>query len=114
MAARALSKGSEGPRHNSRERQPDNAVAPPPADGPVPTTTPRYEVQVVAAASRQQGRALVERLAAAGHPAYVATAIVKNVEVFRVRVGPFDTLSEAKEVSRQLRRNGYDGAWIVR
>jgi cell division protein FtsN len=44
----------------------------------------------------------------------VATAIVKNVEVFRVRVGPFDTLSEAKEVSRQLRRNGYDGAWIVR
>jgi cell division septation protein DedD len=84
---------------------------------PTPLTStgePRYDVQVAAADTVEHGRALVERLVAAGHPSYVSTAIVSNVEVFRVRVGPFKTLDEAKEVSRQLQRSGYAGAWIVR
>jgi cell division septation protein DedD len=102
-------------RDSQSGRQRDRASAPPAAErrGP-PTDKPQYNVQVVAAATPQQGRLFVDRLAAAGHAASMAAARVNDVEVFRVRVGPFDTLSQAERVSRQLRRNGYGGAWVVR
>jgi cell division protein FtsN len=41
-------------------------------------------------------------------------AIVGNGEVFRVRVGPFDTLPAAEEMATRLRSDGYGGAWIAR
>jgi cell division septation protein DedD len=102
---------ADGSRDSVSSRSAATPVGP---AAPAPTTEPQYNIQVAAAVSLQEGRVLVERLAAAGYPAYVVTAVVSNVEVFRVRVGPFDTLEETKPVSRQLQRNGYAGAWIVR
>ena len=41
-------------------------------------------------------------------------AVVGTKEVFRVRVGPFETLPEAEKIAAQLRSAGYAGAWIAR
>ncbi len=76
-------------------------------------TEPGYKIQVAAAQSLQEGRVFLERLASAGYPAYLSRAIVSNTEVFRVRVGPFDALSVARQIASQLQRDGYNGAWIA-
>ena len=73
-----------------------------------------YRIQVTAADTDQQGRAMVARLASAGFPAYTTRAVVGTKEVFRVRVGPFETLPEAEKIAAQLRSAGYAGAWIAR
>ena len=73
-----------------------------------------YRIQVAAAASLEEGRTLLERLASAGYPAYLSRAVVNNTEVFRVRVGPFDDLPAAEEIASQLKRDGFNGAWIAR
>jgi cell division septation protein DedD len=84
----------------------------PPAPPP-PAIEPGYHVQVAAANTLQEGRAIVDRLLAAGHRAYLFPTVVGDVEVFRVRVGPFDTLAAAQESSAQLKRDGHTGAWIA-
>jgi cell division septation protein DedD len=108
-------------------------MAPVIVDAPLPVTTPAptpepagpsavapavdepgYKIQVAAANTLQEGRALVDRLTSAGYPAYLSRATVSDVEVFRVRIGPFDTLPAAEGIASQLRRDGYDGAWIAR
>jgi cell division septation protein DedD len=73
-----------------------------------------YRIQIAAADSEQQGRAMVAELAAAGYPVYTTHAVVGNKNVFRVRVGPFDTLPAAEEMAARLRSAGYAGVWIAR
>jgi cell division septation protein DedD len=107
---------------------------PAPADVPVPAAAPTttevdrqpvaaatspivetgYRIQVTAAESEPQGRALVERLVSLGHSAYMVQARVGDRDVFRVRVGPFDTLPAAQETATQLKSAGYGGVWIAR
>jgi hypothetical protein len=84
------------------------------SDAPSSITEPGYKIQVAAAENLQEGRVFLERLASAGYPAYLSRAIVSDIEMFRVRVGPFDTLSLAREIASQLQRDGYNGAWIAR
>jgi hypothetical protein len=84
------------------------------SDAPASIIEPGYKVQVAAPASLQEGRVFLERLASAGYPAYLSRAIVSDIEVFRVRVGPFDTRLAAEEITSQLQREGYYGAWIAR
>jgi cell division septation protein DedD len=73
-----------------------------------------YRIQVTAADSDQQGRAMVAKLTSAGYPAYTTRAVVGTREVFRVRVGPFETLPEAEKVAARLRSAGHAGVWIAR
>lgn len=115
---------SAGGRRHQGHSQPNSAPAPAPeaplvehrsrSDAPPSIPEPGYKIQVAAAPSLQEGRLVVERLASAGYPAYLARAIVSNIEVFRVRIGPFDTLAAAEEIASQLQRDGYNGAWIAR
>ena len=62
-----------------------------------------YRIQVKAAESAREGREVVARLASQGYPAYMTRAVVGNSDVFRVRIGPFDTLTAAEETASQLR-----------
>lgn len=73
-----------------------------------------YRIQVMAAETIAEGHAVVAGLASQGYPAYLTRAVVGNKDVFRVRIGPFDTLSAAEEIANQLRAAGYGGAWITR
>ena len=89
--------------------------APSPAPHPAPAIVETgYRIQVTAAETEQQGVALVTRLKSQGYPAYLMQAVVANRDVFRVRVGPFETLPAAQEVAARLKSAGYSGAWIAR
>ncbi len=70
-------------------------------------------MQVAARSSLQEARELLEQVASAGYRAYLLRANVGDMDVFRVRVGPFDTLPAAAKVASQLRRDGYSDAWIA-
>ena len=85
----------------------------PPAN-PTPNVETGYRIQTTAEKSARDGRAAVTRLESKGYPAYMTQAVVGNSEVYRVRVGPFDTLAAAEEMAARLRSDGYGGAWIVR
>lgn len=73
-----------------------------------------YRIQVTAADDLEEGREAVARLTSDGYPAYITQATVGNRAVFRVRVGPFETLAAAEETASRLRAAGHAGAWITR
>ena len=73
-----------------------------------------YRIQVMAAQSEPEGQATVARLKEQGFPAYVMPAVVGNREVFRVRVGPFDTQQAAAGMATQLKAAGYGGVWVTK
>jgi cell division septation protein DedD len=73
-----------------------------------------YSVQVAAVPDLREARAVLEQLAEAGHHAYLTAKMVDNVELYRVRVGPFQSRSEAEEVVRRLGREGHRAAWITK
>jgi len=89
------------------------AAAAPPAEIDARTES-GYTVQVAAAPTEREARAIVERLTAAGHSAYVSRAAVRNSDVFRVRVGPFEARADAQDAAERLHRDGYAGAWVAR
>jgi cell division septation protein DedD len=95
------------------------AVAPdprfdPPSTGVEPDSEPGYRIQVAAPPTVAEARVLVERLTEGGYSAYLMRATVSNQEVFRVRVGPFDSLAAAEQIAAELRQAGYPDAWITR
>ena len=57
---------------------------------------------------------MVARLTTKGYSAYLTRAVVGNSDVFRVRVGPFDTLSAAEVTAGRLRSDGFGDVWISR
>lgn len=87
---------------------------PSPSEAVSVTVETGYRIQVTAADTDQQGRDVVAQLASRGYPAYMTRAVVGNKDVFRVRVGPFETLPAAEEIATQLRSAGYAGVWIAR
>ena len=93
--------------------QRDSLSEVPEAPGGASISETGYKIQIAAAPTVDQARVLVERLTAAGYEAYLSSAIVSAREVFRVRVGPFETLPAAEKIASQLRRDGYADAWIA-
>jgi SPOR domain len=83
-------------------------------DAEATTAETGYRIQVAAADTEHQGRAMVAQLASAGYPAYMTRAVVDSKNVFRVRVGPFDALADAETIAATLRAAGYAGVWIAR
>lgn len=106
--------GSDPTAVRVRARQVATADPLSPADATATIVETGYRIQVTAAESAEEGRAVVARLAAKGYPAYMTRAVVGHSDVFRVRIGPFDTLSAAEDIATQLRADGYGGVWIAR
>jgi cell division septation protein DedD len=112
------------PSRVSRQPQPEPVAEPATTMAPfVAQSRPRtqattaetgYRIQVTAAETEQEGRDTVAQLLSAGYPAYMTTAVVGNKNVFRVRVGPFETFPAAEKIAEQLRSAGYAGTWIAR
>lgn len=80
---------------------------------PPPPAAQGFAVQVSAEPDAREARTIVEQLAAAGYTAYVLPTTFGELELFRVRLGPFGTRHEAQEVVRRLEEEGYDGPWIA-
>ena len=76
----------------------------PPADG--------YVVQVMAVAKQTDANARVRKLVAKGYRSFVSVGSSGTAR-YRVRVGPFATLSEAQSAQRRLEREEkFRGTWI--
>jgi hypothetical protein len=67
-----------------------------------------YAIQVGAFSKEQNAGKLKQQLVSKGYPAYVQrVASYGSVISFKVKVGQFDTISEAKALERKLIRSGY-------
>jgi cell division septation protein DedD len=71
-----------------------------------------YSVQLAAVPDMPEASEKVEQLASAGYAAYVLPTTAGDLTLYRVRIGPFESLGDAQDVVRRLRRDGYEGAWI--
>jgi hypothetical protein len=107
-AAPALARASIGA---SLSNAPDAPTADMPA---APPSQEGFAVQVAAEPDRLFAGEILGRLEAAGYSAYLLPITVGQVELFRVRIGPFETQREALAIVQRLEREGYEGAWLAR
>lgn len=83
----------------------------PPAPRAPSASSSRYAVQVVAVRSREGADALLKELRGAGLTSYIETIKTPDGQVYRVRLGPFSSRSQAESAQSKLRSlpGGYSG-----
>lgn len=84
---------------------------PPPPPAAANQSRSRYAVQVVAVRSREGADALLAKLRSAGLIAYIETIKTPDGQVYRVRLGPFETRAQAESAQARLKSipGGYNG-----
>ena len=103
-AAAAVPSGSAKASTPARIRAEDIETADPDA----------YSVQIAAVPDLEQVHEALERLSAAGYPAYMTAKTVTHGEVYRVRVGPLKSREIAEAIARRLEREGYHAPWVTK
>ena len=73
----------------------------------------RYTVQVAAYNVRAQAEALRARLTAAGHEAYVAEGDAGGITRYRVRIGAFTTMEEARQAAGRLESQAQVATYVT-
>jgi cell division septation protein DedD len=107
--------GSKDPERDAGSKDPAPRT-PAPSRSVVEATAAEtgYRIQVTTADTEQLARTAAAKLESAGYPAYVTHVVVNNNSLFRIRVGPFETLPAAEKTANELRAAGYAGVWIAR
>ncbi|MFO7812753.1 MAG: septal ring lytic transglycosylase RlpA family protein [Pelovirga sp.] len=72
-----------------------------------------YAIQVAAFGVADNAHQLASRLRERFGHAQVATALINGQAVYRVRVGDFNTLESAEQLTSQLISEGYSGSFVV-
>lgn len=72
-----------------------------------------YAIQVAAFGVADNAHQLASRMRERFGHAQVATALINGQAVHRVRVGDFNTLESAEQLTRQLIAEGYRGSFVV-
>jgi cell division protein FtsN len=98
---------------------PETALRVEPAPQPAPTVQRdergRYTVQVSSWRTRRKAEAQAELLRREGYDAYVQRAVLDNGETwYRVRVGAFATVEEARQFAATLSDQLESGYWVDR
>jgi cell division septation protein DedD len=97
-------------RRERVERRPSARSAPPPA-----SASASYVVQVAALRDAARARALVDALKASGYPAYLVEPAPSDPKgLVRIRVGRFQTASEAEAVKARLQKQRPEKLWVTR
>jgi cell division septation protein DedD len=73
-----------------------------------------YSVQVAAVPDLDEAKAWRTQLALAGYTAYVIPTTLNELQLYRVRVGPFETWQRAQNTAQDLERDGYPSPWITK
>ncbi len=105
-----------------QEEMPIDTAAPPPTPTPVPVKKPErppmgtgdYTVQVSAWQSRSKADREVARLTDAQLDAFVEEGTVEGDRWYRVRVGRYQTQSEATDAAARLGQVLENGAWVTK
>ena len=79
-----------------------------------PSGSGNYTVQISSWASKGKADEEVSKLTAAGYTAFVEDATVGGTTWYRVRVGHYATMKEAKEAASQLSKISEEGAWVAK
>jgi len=79
-----------------------------------PSGTGAYTVQVSSWTSRAKAQDEVTRLSAAGYSAFLEDAVVGGENWFRVRVGRYSTLKEARQAATELQKSMEDELFVAR
>jgi cellulose synthase (UDP-forming) len=82
----------------------------------IPVKEDRWIVQVAAVRTQKEAMVYKEKLMASGFPAYSGSAMVKEEEWIRVRVGFFKNKDEAQKAGEEIRKKCYFKGqyWITR
>jgi len=88
-----------------------------PVEEPEPSMPSRpigsgYEVQVAGCEDAAYAQSLVQRYRERGYEPYVTTATIDGQKYYRVRLGIFETFSEAKAVKAAVEDRYSVAAWI--
>jgi DedD protein len=88
------------------EPKPAPALPPPPAPRDVPSTgrAGAWVVQVGAFGNADAARDVVKKLAAKGYPAFLVNPSAGTPVIYRVRVGAYNTRSEADQTAKRLEK----------
>lgn len=79
-----------------------------------PSGTGKFTVQVSSWTSTADADRAVSRWKQAGFDAYVVEAFVNGRTWYRVRVGRYTTMDEARQAAEQIRGVQQDGVWVTR
>ena len=81
----------------------------------IPTSgTGNYTVQISSWASKGKADQEASKLTSAGYTAFVEDATVGGTTWYRVRVGRYGTVKEAKDAAVQLSKMGEETAWVAK
>jgi len=109
--------GGEQQAEPQREaRQPASTPGPAggaPAAAAAPERAGDYFVQVFAGRDESSAAALVQRLRAAGHPVRLHSEREGDGSLYKVQVGGYATMDEARAAAKRLQDQGYPGAWVT-
>ena len=72
-----------------------------------------YAVQIASFSLADNARQLADEMRTRFGDAQVATALINNQSVHRVRVGQFTSLEQAEKITSQMIAEGYNGSFIV-
>ncbi len=93
--------------------QPPGAI-PERVNGQAGSGTFRFTIQVTSQNSRREANRVVDRLTTSGLDAHISEAFVKGRNWFRVRVGRYATLEEARNAAAKLSDAGEVGVWVAK
>jgi len=114
------------PERNPEEIPPEN-VAVSPAESEISKAPPEvptevvvessirgggYTVQVGAGVDRGAAQEMIEVFARRGYQPFIAEAIVEGITHYRVRIGNFQSLAEARKLGAELQEKYSVNSWI--
>jgi cell division protein FtsN len=79
-----------------------------------PQGTGSYAVQIAALNLRSEADAIAKRLAAKGYPAYVMNPPAGTPQIYRVRIGKFESRREAETIATKLEKEEQFKPWVTR
>ena len=118
----------EGRRRRGQNRAAEDEIAEaaPPAPAPAPTparpaptpaaseTRPgQVVIQVFSSPELDQAEKVRDRLVRGGHKAYLSPVQVAGRTMHRVRIGPFDSRTDAQKVAEQVRKGYKLDTWVT-
>jgi septal ring-binding cell division protein DamX len=84
-----------------------------PAAKTQPASKGGYTIQIAAGTSLADANYLAGKYAERGFDAFVAEVVVDGQTYYRVRIGNFDTIEEARKAAKDLKdRFSLEGYWI--
>ena len=112
-AAPAVPVTPVAPTQSMASPQAHATASPPAAEGDhASPANEGYAVQLAAVPDVREASGKVEQLESAGYAAYLLPTTAGDLTLYRVRIGPFESLRDAQDAARRLKRDGHEGAWI--